>query len=323
MSPGNGPSFLALPIEISDQILGYLLPDRDVIQVDLATRPSRDSRTFDTRFRYDNDACHLNILRTNRQLYEEGSRITYKRTFLIELDSHVISFNRHEYPTPFGRNSKHRLPGPLFEKLQFPFAKVRRLEIQLRDVVPDLLDLVTNITMCCRRLDKEPSLKSLQIRFPDYRFLIWPNNRGQFLDFQRNPDRRFNRRKDVQVVLRQLAHLRNVGKASIILPQHQRENSEYQTLVRECEQMMMTTRSSEEQATHEQLSRADPEPEPHEEDLLEQAGFGVSFYRRQRFNDKWDELLLDILPYCLRLPGRLSPWMADDLTENELLEIHS
>lgn len=154
-------------MEISDQILGYLLPDRDVIQVDQATKPSSNNLTFDMRFRYDNDACHPNILQTSHQLYEGGSRLTYNRAFLIELDLYSIYFSRQEYPTPFGRNTKH-LYGPLFEQLEIPFAKARQFGLQLRaEVDPNILDLLTNIAICCRRLDKEPSLRSLQIDFSD------------------------------------------------------------------------------------------------------------------------------------------------------------
>jgi len=131
---------------ISDQILGYLLPDREVIQVVQATKPSYNTLTFDMHFRYDNDACHPNILQGSHQLYE-------------------IYFSRQEYPTPFGRNTKH-LYGPLFEQLEIPFAKARQLGLQLRaEVDPNILDLLTNIAICCRRLDKEPSLRSLQIDF--------------------------------------------------------------------------------------------------------------------------------------------------------------
>lgn len=61
-----------------------------------------------------------------------------------------------------------------------------------------------------------------------------------------------------------IALLRNVGKASITLPKHLREDRELQTLAHECEQTMVTARSSEEQAIHDQLSQADPEPEPRE-----------------------------------------------------------
>lgn len=89
MSPSNEPSFLGLPIKISNQIPGYLLPDRDVIKIDttladqdlwyqeVINHDASDQDLLDQdlltnrptlykSYCYDNDSCHPRILQISR-----------------------------------------------------------------------------------------------------------------------------------------------------------------------------------------------------------------------------------------------------------------
>ncbi len=236
-------------------------------------------------------------------------RLTYNRTFHIQIDGGGTYFLKHWY-------APH---GPLFATIGFPFAKARQINLQLEaEHEYGMLNLLANIAICCRRLDKEPNLRSLEIELSDIKPLTWKNGQRGPVHWQKP-----NGRADVQVVLRHLALLRNVEKASITFPERMRDDRELQALAEECQQAMMTTRAPEEHERHEQLFTGNPEPKPQEENLLEQAGFGVNFGQRQRFEGQWEKLWLDILPIYARLLGKPRPRNNVFLTESQLLDTHS
>ena len=95
-----------LPYEIRAHILSFLLPDRKIIEVEqsLVTAPpwrNSDPQHWypeaDTVFwpRYDGDRCHTQILRANRQLYQEGFDYLYKqRAYKINIYGFGFEFLR-------------------------------------------------------------------------------------------------------------------------------------------------------------------------------------------------------------------------------------
>lgn len=118
-SDTSAPSLMSLPVEVLDQILQYLLPDKAVLSLRrgllLIVKPwsaryttdwgteSEDTETdtgeddtkpqneeswcYDREFRYDKRGVQTAVLGVNRTLYEIGSRILYRRTLKLDVHS--------------------------------------------------------------------------------------------------------------------------------------------------------------------------------------------------------------------------------------------
>lgn len=108
-------SLLNLPLRLRTQILGYLLPDKEVLDPDWSSfdwkisfhhdkissgfsfstflgSPKFIYPTLRCTYRHDGDRCHTAILRTNRELHHEGTSIMYCRTFVLTIYSWGVGF---------------------------------------------------------------------------------------------------------------------------------------------------------------------------------------------------------------------------------------
>ncbi|KAI4231432.1 MAG: hypothetical protein LQ349_005616 [Xanthoria aureola] len=133
-------SFLGLPAELRDQIIGYCLPTEDTINVGehfylserltayhiqlsrLRALKYRKHWESGTRHRYDPP-----VLSINRQVQEEASEILYRRTFIIEVNCGVYQDDKSADGTTT-YDSKWR--GTKLSA-RFPFHKVRQITIRL------------------------------------------------------------------------------------------------------------------------------------------------------------------------------------------------
>ncbi|KAI4224648.1 MAG: hypothetical protein L6R36_004523 [Xanthoria steineri] len=75
-------SFLGLPAELRDQIMGYCLPTEDTINL-LRLRALKCRKHWESGTRHRYDPLVLSI---NRQVHAEASEILYHRTFIIEVN---------------------------------------------------------------------------------------------------------------------------------------------------------------------------------------------------------------------------------------------
>ena len=137
--------FLRLPLELRDQIYGYLMPDVD----EVCTKPGfkenvyheGDIEWFDNLFelRRDGDYCYPAILAVNKQVHAEASRIMWNRTYTIRASPKSIEFLGAEYPlAPYNHiaGPHIRLPNQLDDlPVAFPFHKARAIRVQVMNSV--------------------------------------------------------------------------------------------------------------------------------------------------------------------------------------------
>lgn len=314
-SPDNLPmesvqpcTLMGLPIEVRSKILGHLLPSALEIGVSehfsWGVEHERD-RVF---YRPQDEACHMAVLRVNRQLSGEGSSILHNRTFRVLVTYRGVSFLERRYE--LGDISKPMLHGdyelranPL---LAFPFHRVKQIQIGLwaTDFRYNLFALRRALIDLCDVLNHQPSLKNIRIDMYDrfYRPNIPespdeiafeddaphpPPSRNRanidyfFYDCQKEfwysmfekpwadplghtpPDRAFGLWErgndtprithdipalitDVELILQPLKSLRNVGKARFNLTSKAEKDQDMMSIVKECEDAMMSGGSSEE-----------------------------------------------------------------------------
>lgn len=135
-SGANAPTLMNLPFEILEQILRFLLPDKDILRAsprcrlehvteheDAANYRGGDFRIwkFDDAFRFDKEPVQTAILRVHRLFYEEGSRILYGRTIEVNI------WTRQWHGLYNQRFSSLPLRG-------FPWAKMRKILISVPSV---------------------------------------------------------------------------------------------------------------------------------------------------------------------------------------------
>lgn len=136
-SDANAPTLMNLPFEILEQILRFLLPDKDILRATLRCRSEHvteredaanyrggDFRIwkFDDEFRFDKEPVKTAILRVHRLFYEEGSRILYGRTIEVNF------WTRHWHGLYNQRSSSRPLTA-------FPWAKMRKILISVPSVI--------------------------------------------------------------------------------------------------------------------------------------------------------------------------------------------
>ncbi|KAI4218879.1 MAG: hypothetical protein L6R36_008697, partial [Xanthoria steineri] len=116
-------SFLGLPAELRDQIIGYCLPTEETINLSrLRALKHRKHWESGTRHRYDPP-----VLSINRQVHEEASEMLYRRTFIIEVNCGLDQGEECAYGTTT-YDSKWRGTKP---SARFPFHKARQITIRL------------------------------------------------------------------------------------------------------------------------------------------------------------------------------------------------
>ena len=243
------------------------------------------------------------IIRTFYKATAKLLRIIYNRTFEIGINGWSLLFLWVSR-------------APVFEILEFPFSKVKEINLHLRvERYIDMLGFFENLGTCCRRLNSETGLRSLQIDFASSeRFIPAGGYRCLYerLHPEVSPQRLCISPHHLCISLQYLALLCNVDEAKIILPDDFRDEAELQGRVRGCERAMMTRK---EQVVQGKILKEDTKFGSHA-DLLDEAGFGPEFWQEQIFADQWDELLVDIIPLYLPLPGCTVP---RDNTEDALL----
>ena len=106
---------MLLPFELRAKILQCLLPDEPSIDFSLKRPGSRNIH----RYRRDNDNCYTAVLRINRQLYEEGTRIVYNRE--IVMTERMVKFWKVPWTDPEAASAHTPV---------FPFHKAKQLTIQ-------------------------------------------------------------------------------------------------------------------------------------------------------------------------------------------------
>lgn len=107
----SAPTLMSLPLELIEHILRFLLPDKDVLRLargkrgrrprpgipsdkieddgseNIMEEPPPYGWPFDDEFRYDKQPVQTAVLRVNRLLHEEGSRILYGRTLKVDIST--------------------------------------------------------------------------------------------------------------------------------------------------------------------------------------------------------------------------------------------
>ncbi|KAI4236366.1 MAG: hypothetical protein LQ349_002595 [Xanthoria aureola] len=118
-------SFLGLPAELRDQVIGYCLPTEETINLSrLRALKYRKHWESGTRHRYDPP-----VLSINRQIHDEASAILYRRTFIIEVNCGVYQDeNESADGTTTTYDSKWR--GTKLSA-RFPFHKARQITVRL------------------------------------------------------------------------------------------------------------------------------------------------------------------------------------------------
>ena len=141
MGETSNSHFLSLPLEIRDIIYGHLLPNDDDVSLamsyrNIANHKGRRERIF--RPRKDEDICHPEILRVNKQIYSEASSILYARTYTITICADNLNFldSHYQYKLLFYKNPRLvdrgmyldvRTSFPTF----LPFHRFKALRIQI------------------------------------------------------------------------------------------------------------------------------------------------------------------------------------------------
>ena len=139
--------FFSLPIEIRDMIYEHLLPNEGDISAYTCIKYNgnysirrKDGKCFGDFFRprQDGSPCYPAILRVNRQIYIEASRILYARTYTITVSARLIHFlnryyNRRElihdnkrcFDVGYNLNFREWFP------ISFPFDRISALRIRI------------------------------------------------------------------------------------------------------------------------------------------------------------------------------------------------
>ena len=134
---------LRLPLELRDQIYGYLLPDVDEICIKPGFKENvyheGDIEWFDRFFdlRRDGDSCYPAVLAVNKQVNTEASRIMWNRIYTITVSPNCIEFLGVQYPiAPYsqilstGLGPRNQLPNQLHAfPVAFPFHRARALRV--------------------------------------------------------------------------------------------------------------------------------------------------------------------------------------------------
>lgn len=132
---------LRLPLELRDQIYGYVLPNVDEVCIKPGFKENvqheGDIEWFDNLFelRRDGDYCYPAILAVNKQVNAEASRIIWNRTYTITASTKCIEFLGAEYPiAPYNHipGPYNRLPNQRDEfPVAFPFHKARAVRVRV------------------------------------------------------------------------------------------------------------------------------------------------------------------------------------------------
>lgn len=269
---GKMSPFLKLPNELRNQILGYLVPDLDVISN--IFQPECDSRhcggVFGGEFclRKDHDSRHMKILRVNRQLYAEGSSIAYGRTFLVKIEWNAIDFLT--YSLSFTRGLENTVG-------LFPFHMVRHLHVEIistRRAAPAAV-LLHNTICICRELSRAPEVQNLQISFVNNNWegfrdddspkkSGWRQRASKSLERRRSggnrplphsTDQWHSIDDDVEVALQPFGLLRNVKQCIINLPPLLEAEDGLIAAVRYLQEIMTSKSSADDSDCDEDLTR--------------------------------------------------------------------
>ena len=278
----NEASLMGLPRELRDQILEYLLPNNQIIDVRREPHKVRDQPCrhyfHDQRapLRHEHEACDPTILQTCHQLNAEGSWIMYNRTFHLRIEGGGER-GRGKYLDEGIHFVNSMWPG-VFERFRFHFARAKEIQLDIvAELDSDMPIFLLNLDTVCKRLDRELSLRNLRVNFLD---VVPPFTIGDVLHWGEPEKEGFHGREHIEVVLQHLALLGNVGQAKVILPESLRDDLELQSLVRDCENAMMTARPVRDREVSRRHLREYTRPKP-PRTLLDKAGFNASFYREQ------------------------------------------
>ena len=281
MSRINEASLMGLPREIRDQILECLLPNNQ--SIDVKREPRRVwypnlrhyHEFYDERasLRHEDEACHPTILQTCHQLNAEGSRIMYNRAFHLRIDGGAERGHRYG-----AINFVNNMWPSAFEQFRFQYAKAKEIQLDLVAESDSNMPLfLINLAAVCKRLDKERSLRNVRINFLDPVPQFANGNAWYWSGLENEAS---HVREHIELVLQHLAQLRNVCQAKVVLPEKLRDDSELQSLVRDCENAMMTARPVRDHAVKIGRLRRYTWPKPRRT-LLDRAGFDASFYQEQ------------------------------------------
>ena len=151
---------IALEPHLLKEILGFLLPDRDIIKPRVVdTRilngkpPMVDPMWGPTLLREDGDPCHVSILRVCKTLHKLGVNILYDRKFQVVVSARGTDFLLHHFAWQTrGKNITENTYAPY---TNFPFNKIRALQVSIWPAHLNffLFHIQEEIIAFCRFLD--------------------------------------------------------------------------------------------------------------------------------------------------------------------------
>lgn len=205
-SEACGPTLMSLPPETLNQILAYILPDKDVLRLkrgwkghlakDVSFEEAEANEDdpykkycsytgevdvlyqdtcawkYDDEFRHNRERVQTAILRVNRHLYEVGSRFLYGRTLKVDIWS-LRGFGLYDQRS-------------FYSRLKYlPWAKVRKIVLMVHSAIfmVDVEPVREQLLMICGFfVSGDAGIKKLQVIFtgewdPDKKFV---SRRRQF-----------------------------------------------------------------------------------------------------------------------------------------------
>ena len=118
------------PLEVRNKILGHLLPN--ALEIKLPEFCGVNKVWDREIYRPGNEACHTTVLRSNHQLYTEGTAILYNRAFRVMMTRQGLTFLRRLYSWTELYNPSYTEywsgPNQIFT---FRFHRVKQIQIEL------------------------------------------------------------------------------------------------------------------------------------------------------------------------------------------------
>lgn len=196
--------FLRIPLELREQIYGYLLPDRDVTSWNArgsCIRMPYDESRFGS-LRCDGGPCDPAILRASRQMNREASAVLYRRIFTIQVRPDGFDFLADSFGT--------------LENIRcFDFGAAKRLRIVIlapsRDQPAQMFVIRENFIALLNVLKRFSHLQDLEIE------LAYGDQTGAWWSMEsKTPTNSMDVGfPDIYLALQSCRLLRNVGLARI------------------------------------------------------------------------------------------------------------